>query len=39
LTAGLLAALTMIGLAACATKPPASDPDALAAYQQSDDPL
>ena len=38
-TVGLLAALTLTGLAACATKPPASDPAALAAYNQTDDPL
>lgn len=29
----------MIGLAGCATRPPASDPEALAAYKQNDDPL
>ena len=28
-----------LSLAACATRPPASDPDALAAYQQTNDPL
>jgi phospholipid-binding lipoprotein MlaA len=36
---GLLAAMALTGLAACATKPPASDPAALAAYEQTDDPL
>lgn len=36
---GLLAAFAMAGLAGCATRPPASDPDALAAYKQNDDPL
>lgn len=38
-TAGFLAALVLTGVAGCATKPPASDPEALAAYQQNDDPL
>jgi phospholipid-binding lipoprotein MlaA len=38
-TVGLLAATMLTGLAACATKPPASDPAAVAAYQQTDDPL
>jgi phospholipid-binding lipoprotein MlaA len=38
-TVGFLAAVTLTGLAACATKPPASDPAALAAYEQTDDPL
>lgn len=37
--AATLAACLLTGLAGCATKPPASDPDALAAYQQNDDPL
>jgi phospholipid-binding lipoprotein MlaA len=32
-------ALVAIGLFGCATKPPASDPDALADYQQTNDPL
>jgi phospholipid-binding lipoprotein MlaA len=32
-------ALAVLGLAGCATKPPASDPDALADYQQTNDPL
>jgi phospholipid-binding lipoprotein MlaA len=32
-------ALVAFGLSACATKPPASDPDALADYQQTNDPL
>ena len=38
---GFLAALILasIGLAGCATRPPASDPDALAEYQQTNDPL
>jgi phospholipid-binding lipoprotein MlaA len=36
---GFLAALALFGLAACATKPPASDPDAVAAYNQTNDPL
>jgi phospholipid-binding lipoprotein MlaA len=31
--------LAVVGLSACATKPPASDPDALADYQQTNDPL
>ncbi len=35
----LLAAGLGLGLAGCATKPPASDPDALAAYEQTNDPL
>jgi phospholipid-binding lipoprotein MlaA len=30
---------TFLGLAACATKPPASDPDAVADYEQTNDPL
>jgi phospholipid-binding lipoprotein MlaA len=29
----------VLGLTACATKPPASDPDAVADYQQTNDPL
>jgi phospholipid-binding lipoprotein MlaA len=29
----------LLGLAACATRPPASDPDALADYEQTNDPL
>lgn len=37
--AGLMAAVLLTGLAGCATKPPASDPEALAAYRQNDDPL
>ena len=32
-------ALAVISLAACATKPPASDPDAVADYEQTNDPL
>jgi phospholipid-binding lipoprotein MlaA len=35
----LLAALAMLGLAGCATRPPASHPDALAEYRQNNDPL
>ena len=35
----LAPAVVIIGLAGCATKPPASDPDALADYQQTNDPL
>jgi len=31
--------LALIGLAGCATKPSANDPDALADYQQTNDPL
>ncbi|MBW4022103.1 MAG: VacJ family lipoprotein [Proteobacteria bacterium] len=38
-TVGLLAGLALAGLSACATKPPASDPAALAAYEQTNDPL
>ncbi len=40
-TARLLAVLSVAGplLAGCATKPPASDPDALADYEQTNDPL
>lgn len=38
-TVGFLAASLLTGLAGCATKPPASDPEALAAYNQNDDPL
>ncbi len=38
-TAGFVAALALMGLSGCATKPPASDPAALAAYEQTDDPL
>jgi phospholipid-binding lipoprotein MlaA len=34
-----LAALVVFGLTGCATKPPASDPDALADYEQTNDPL
>jgi phospholipid-binding lipoprotein MlaA len=34
-----LLALVVFGLSACATKPPASDPDAVADYQQTNDPL
>lgn len=37
--AATLAAVMLTGLAGCATKPPASDPEALAAYKQNDDPL
>lgn len=37
--AALLLAGLLTGLSACATKPPASDPEALAAYKQNDDPL
>ena len=32
-------ALAVFHLSACATKPPASDPDALADYEQTNDPL
>ncbi len=32
-------ALIVFGLSGCATKPPASDPDAVADYQQTNDPL
>ena len=32
-------ALVVFGLSGCATKPPASDPDALADYRQTNDPL
>jgi phospholipid-binding lipoprotein MlaA len=32
-------ALVVFGLSGCATKPPADDPDAVADYQQTDDPL
>lgn len=35
----LLAACVLTTLAACATRPPASDPDALAEYKQVNDPL
>lgn len=37
----ILAVVTLValGLSACATKPPADDPDALAEYKQTDDPL
>jgi phospholipid-binding lipoprotein MlaA len=38
-TVGFLAAMALAGLGGCATKPPASDPAALAAYEQTDDPL
>ncbi len=38
-TVGFLAATTLAALSACAAKPPASDPAALAAYQQTNDPL
>ena len=38
-TIGFLAAFVLAGVAGCATKPPASDPEALAAYEQNDDPL
>ena len=34
-----LIAAACLGLAACATVPPASDPDAIAEYQQNNDPL
>ncbi|HEX3574361.1 MAG TPA: MlaA family lipoprotein [Rhodopila sp.] len=34
-----LLALVVFGLSGCATKPPASDPDALADYEQTNDPL
>lgn len=37
--AATVAAFVLTGLAGCATKPPASDPEALAAYKQNDDPL
>ena len=32
-------ALAVFNLSGCATKPPASDPDALADYEQTNDPL
>jgi phospholipid-binding lipoprotein MlaA len=32
-------ALVLFGMAGCATKPPANDPDAVADYQQTNDPL
>ncbi len=35
----ILAALLLVELAACATQPPASDPEALADYRQTNDPL
>ena len=38
-TVGVLAVIALAGLTACATKPPASDPAAVAAYEQTDDPL
>ena len=34
-----LLAVAVLGLSGCATKPPASDPDALADYEQTNDPL
>jgi phospholipid-binding lipoprotein MlaA len=34
-----LGSLVVLGLAACATPPPASDPDAVADYQEANDPL
>jgi phospholipid-binding lipoprotein MlaA len=34
-----LSAIVIIGLAGCATKPPADDPDAVADYEQTNDPL
>ncbi len=34
-----LSAIIVIGLAGCATKPPADDPDAVADYEQTNDPL
>lgn len=34
-----LLALAAFALSGCATKPPASDPDALADYEQTNDPL
>ncbi|PPQ27065.1 MlaA family lipoprotein [Rhodopila globiformis] len=34
-----LSALVTVNVAACATRPPASDPDALADYEQTNDPL
>ncbi|MBV9813994.1 MAG: VacJ family lipoprotein, partial [Acetobacteraceae bacterium] len=34
-----LASLVVLGIAGCATPPPASDPDALAEYRETDDPL
>jgi phospholipid-binding lipoprotein MlaA len=34
-----LSALVVFGLTGCATKPPASDPDAVADYEQTNDPL
>ena len=38
-TAAGLSGLAVFGLSGCATKPPASDPDALADYEQTNDPL
>jgi len=35
----LLAALAVFDLSGCATKPPASDPDAVADFEQTNDPL
>jgi phospholipid-binding lipoprotein MlaA len=35
----LLGIATLLALAACATRPPASDPDAVADYEQTNDPL
>lgn len=35
----LVSGLAVLTLAACASKPPASDPDALRAYQETNDPL
>ena len=35
----LLAAVAALALAGCATRPPASDPEALAEYRQNNDPL
>lgn len=35
----LLLAAALLALSACATKPPASDPEALAEYRQTNDPL
>jgi len=34
-----LSAILLVGLAACATKPPASDPEAVADFEQTNDPL
>ena len=36
---GLVAAFLMLAMAGCATRPPASDLDAMAAYEEANDPL